>query len=151
MNKKIIFRLKRNGVINHKTDFSYDVSKEYIEQLLELRRYGYINQNTPQSDSINLHIYYSFLYMYETGNLETTINMPFNHTNGYYLYIDYLYYSRAINELNFIILINKKYLINIDEFKVSDEDIFSDIKEGDTRYNKDTYKLISVESSFAIK
>ncbi|MBX6361920.1 MAG: hypothetical protein IRZ03_17815 [Acidobacterium ailaaui] len=136
-------------MIGHNACFSFDKHVPYYEQKLKLKRTGYITLFQDRDDNFYLHVYYSCLSVYDTaGYAEITINMPFNYANEYYFYIDYLYYRRVVNELNSVIFINGRYLINLFYFGKKREPDSYYIKEGDPRYNKDTHKLFLVETAF---
>lgn len=142
-----IFRSERSNIIRNQPYLYYDKHKSSEEQFLGVKRYSYINKFCPQEDDYNIHVYRCYLCVFGYGLMETNIKIPFNFVNKYYFYIDYLYYRRVINELSFIILINRRHLIEVFYLDIRNFKIISSINEDDDKYKKDNYKTIRVESN----
>lgn len=136
-----------DSMIGHKVEFNYDINNPPVEQRLELIKIRYIDDSPHAHDNVYLHVYYSS-DVYATEYVKTCINIPLNYANRYCFYIDYLYYNRAINECNEIILINKEYIIDVCPIGFKKRIFSSSIKEGDPKYNKDTHRIIYVNSEF---
>ncbi|MBX6361922.1 MAG: hypothetical protein IRZ03_17825 [Acidobacterium ailaaui] len=141
-NKEIIYRLSQSDIDENYNVFNYDENKPIYKQWLELSSLRYFERGSPQFVYRGLHIYRANIFKFIAGERKILISIPFNFVNRHYLYIDYLYYSSVINELNFIIFINKKYLIDLDYIGIKDSATVLSIKDNDPRYNKNTYKAI---------
>lgn len=151
--KPIIFKLQKNNIIQYETCFKSAEKKLYEKQFLELTKYGYINYGSLSYDDDDfLHIYYSYLQKTPSkGDFAVIINLPFDYSNKYYIYLDHLYYKKVINELNFVIFINKGFLIEINTLRMRKFETILSIKKDDDRYKKDNYKTIRVETNIEFK
>lgn len=138
---KIIFRLEKDNIDKYLIFFNCDNYNTSYEEWLELIKSRYIDDRSTKYDNNYLHIYRTFMYNHDYTSKSIDINMPFNFTNKNYFYIDYLYYRRVINELNRIIFINKRYLIDITNMGLRSYVNLQEMRKiDDPIYNKDTYK-----------
>lgn len=148
---EVIFRLKNDDIYKHHSCFNFDKYDTYAyeEQWSELSRSGYINWPNIVPSRYFLHIYRAFLKKNTVNrDIEIIINIIFNHANKYYFYIDYLYYNKVVNISNFIVFINRRYLVDIKDLGLSEYDIPFSLNENDPRYNKDTHKAIETKCVF---
>ncbi|MBX6362136.1 MAG: hypothetical protein IRZ03_18940 [Acidobacterium ailaaui] len=150
--EKIIFRLEDNNIRAYKSYFKYNIEKPYTDQRMELYKSGYIFDSEPSNEHAKLHTYYATI---ENKLIEKTkminINIPFNSANRYDLYIDYLYYRKVLNNYNFVLSINKKYLIDLWKMGISRPDIILNTKNKDLNKNEYTHKSIYVKCSLFYK
>lgn len=149
MDRAIIYRLKRYNMINCESYIYYNTINPYSEaekELFKFKGIDFIKPIYPGND--HLHVYKNYIERYsEMGELKFIINIPFNIVTIYNFYIDYLYYANLLNRLNFIILINKKYLISTLEMELSD--LTGEIIN--SRWNEYTHRSIYIEFKLNIK
>lgn len=146
----IIFRLQRNDIIEQKTTFHYYKDESYQEQLIELLRCGYIDDSSPDIyNDDRLDIYRASSFLTWLKDEEITIIIPFNYANKYYLYINYVYYNRVINDLNYVIIINKRYAIDLDGMRIRTYSEYSPRSGGVPKYNSGNTRSIKVLTLFS--
>jgi len=111
--KNIIYRLNKNSLEKYRACLNYKEGMRYEKKWIELTKLGYIDDRIKRDDKhYTLDVYTASLDSSLYGNRAIIeINIPFNSVSEYYFYIDYLYYRNYMNSLNFIILVNRKYLI----------------------------------------